>query len=132
MKTYENLCKANKNYETHRTCVDLADLAEPETVNVSFSLVFVCFSEAGTGRGGTGEVAARTNQGGTKDAPRRQCDFGWPSLGVIDFASRFPPRQLEPRALELDLGTLKIESGACDLPPEGSEKNIWRSLQKKS
>ena len=41
---------------------------------------------------------------------------------LIDFASRFPPRQLEPRALELDLGTLKIESGACDLPPEGSEK----------
>ena len=28
------------------------------------------------------------------------------------------------RILELDLGTFKIESGACDLPPEGSGKNI--------
>ena len=40
----------------------------------------------------------------------------------IDFASRFPPRQFEPRALELNLGTLKIESGACDLPAEGSKE----------
>ncbi len=47
-----------------------------------------------------------------------------PSL--IDFASRFPPRQLEARGfeakiLELGIETLKIESGACDLPPEGTK-----------
>ena len=45
----------------------------------------------------------------------------------IDFASRFPPRQLEARGfeakiLELGIETLKIESGACDLLPEGAEK----------
>ena len=43
----------------------------------------------------------------------------------IDFVSRFPPRQLEPRILELELGTFKIESGACDLPPEGSKTHVW-------
>ena len=50
---------------------------------------------------------------------------------LIDFASRFPPRQLEARGfeakiLELGIETLKIESGACDLPPEGSEKKFWQ------
>ena len=38
----------------------------------------------------------------------------------IDFASRFPPRQLEAnKNSKLALGTLKNESGASDLPPEG-------------
>ena len=45
----------------------------------------------------------------------------------IDFASRFPPRQLEARGfeakiLELGIETMKIESGACDLPPEGTKE----------
>ena len=31
-------------------------------------------------------------------------------------------RQLEAIILELAIGTIKIESGACDLPPEGSNK----------
>ena len=50
----------------------------------------------------------------------------------IDFASRFPPRQLEARGfgakiLELGIESMKIESGACDLPPEGSKKKSYRN-----
>jgi len=42
--------------------LDLAGLAEPKIVNVSFSLVSVCFSKAG----GVGKL-----RGGTEEAPRR-------------------------------------------------------------
>ena len=37
-------------------------------------------------------------------------------------------RSLEPRISELGLGPPKIESGACELPPEGSKKNVWISV----
>ena len=55
--------------------------------------------------------------------------------GIIDFASRFPPRQLEARGfgakiLELGIGTMKIESGACDLPPEGSKEKSYDQFAK--
>ena len=43
-------------------------------------------------------------------------------FGEIDFASRFPPRQLEAKILELAIGTIKIESGACDLPRGGGRR----------
>ncbi len=47
----------------------------------------------------------------------------------IDFASRYPPRQLnargfEAKILEVGIGTTKIESGVCDLPPERSKKEL--------
>ena len=29
-----------------------------------------------------------------------------------------------PKIFELTIGTLKIESGVCDLPPEGSKKRV--------
>ena len=29
--------------------------------------------------------------------------------------------------MELDTGTMNIESGACDLPPEGSKKRVIES-----
>ena len=35
-------------------------------------------------------------------------------------------RGLETKILELDIKTMKIESGACDLPPEGSKKKFWQ------
>ena len=36
-------------------------------------------------------------------------------------------RVFEAKILELSIETLKIESGACDLPPEGSkEKEFWQ------
>lgn len=38
---------------------------------------------------------------------------------IIDFASRFTQRQLDAIILELDFGTIKVESGACDLLSEG-------------
>ena len=62
-----------------------------------------------------------------------------PAAGVdnaIDFASRFPPRQLdakgfEAKILELGIETMKIESGACDLPPEGTkEKSFGKFVSK--
>ena len=52
-------------------CADLADLAEPKTVNVSFSMDFVYFSEAWTERWGKGKEAPGRLRGGTKEAPRR-------------------------------------------------------------
>ena len=50
-------------------------------------------------------------------------------IAEIDFASRFPPRQLDARGfeakiLELGIKTTKIESGACDLPPKCSKKRV--------
>ena len=55
-----------------------------------------------------------------------------PSLvPAIDFASRFPPRHLEtcrPEISKLDLGTIKNETAASDLPPKGPKKKSWADL----
>ena len=38
--------------------------------------------------------------------------------------------KMELKIFELAIGTLKIESGACDLPPEGSKKSSLIDLSK--
>ena len=37
--------------------------------------------------------------------------------------------QLDAKILELAIGTLKIESGACDLAPGGSKKELGHCAQ---
>ena len=63
----------------------------------------------------------------THTPPYTQRDIQPAARYQMDFASRFPPRQLEAKILEVAIGTIKIESGACDLPPEGSKERVGRS-----
>ena len=54
-------------YENYGKCADLAGLPEPKTVNVSFSLVFVCFRRrGGDGQGGS-KYATGMLQAGSGD-----------------------------------------------------------------
>ena len=64
----------------------------PKSENVGFSLVFVGFLEVV--RGGAGKVAPGRHQGGTREAPGRQCDSGWSSLRS-NYVTTFEERSSE-------------------------------------
>ena len=53
-----------------------------------------------------------------------------PGACAANVADTGKAENIEPKIFELAIGTLKIESGTCDLPPEGSKKSSLIDLSK--